>query len=613
MKEGYYLKTDQLKALIESSKLLNSSLDSEYVLNFLLAESLKHIPGGDAAVIFLYNENTNLLDVKALEGFDDEVRHISLAPNESVTGITFKTRKSLFLENSEAIAKYTKSLSLTNQKKIHTTYTNQFPNITSAISCPLLFENHCLGVIVVDSFSNNIKLTSDDLEFLESISVQATIAIRNLIYFENQIEQKNALKRYTTIIEEQNKNQEFAIELNNQFTHMILQGYSVQDLLNALGNMTHLDVFVLDSFYNISNSHFYTDELNDILKKNRANMSQVLSKTSISSYFLSDHLGSVFFYPIIVSQEVLGWLGVLSHSKLENIKLVLTIERFILVLALELLKDYEKKQVEQSIRGGFLEEFLNYPSIENTERFKSQFGFNDEKSHRIIIFNWLGAEKFSKLPPRYKFNYLQHIYEYLSVKLLKFFPNTLSFIQDSNLIFILELNKVTVSNYSESQISNIFNLVDQPNLKIQDFKDFVVGIGNKITNSNYLKDSYANAEIAIELASKNQNTNSIFHFDFLIIKGLLSHIPYNESQVFIKKVLGPLVYSQKNSHRILFKTLDVYIHSGANWSYTKDMLEIHGNTLTHRLKRIQEILSLDFNIYEDRLSIELALELWSNN
>lgn len=608
------MKIDQFQALIESSKLINSSLEIQYILDHLLLSSLEHISAGSAAVIFLYNEDTGLLDVKALEGFDEEVKNISLNPNESVTGITFKHRKSLFLDTANSIQQYTKTLYKDTIKKMHSTYTTKFPQITSVISCPLLFEDHCLGVIVIDSFEKKIKLTRDDLEFLENISVQATIAIRNRIAFENQVEQKNALKRYTTIIEEQNKNQEFSIELSNQFTQMILQGYSIQDLLNALGDMTHLDIFLLDPFYNVSNEHFYNKELTDILKKNRASMSQILSKITKSSYFLSDKYGSVFFYPIIVSQEVLGWLGVVSHTKLQNIKVMLTIERFILILALELLKDYEKKQVEQSIRGEFLEELIEYPSVETIERFTNQFGFNDEKPHRILIFKWLGAEKFTKLPPRYKFNYLQNIYEYLSVKLLKFFPNTLSFIQGSNLVFILELNKITLSNYSETKISNIFDLVNQPNLKIQDFQDFVVGIGNSTSKAKHLKESFSNAQIAIELGYQTQNRDKtpIFYFDALMIKGILSHIPKKDAKIFIKKVLSPLIYSQKNTHQILFETLNVYIRSGSNWSYTKEKLQIHGNTLTNRLHRIQDLLSLNFSRYEDLLSIELALELWAN-
>jgi sugar diacid utilization regulator len=612
IKGGILLKKERLEVLIESSRLLNSSRDTQYILDHLLATSLEHIVSGDAAVIFLYNESTKFLEVKAMDGFDEEVSEVKLAPGESITGMTFSEQKSILLESNSAINEYTKSMSPENKNLLEYTYETLFPKINSSISCPLIFDDHCLGVIIVDSFSE-IPMTNDDLEFLKSISIQATIAIQNRLALETQINQKNDLQKYTAIIEEQSKNQLFALRLSNQFTQMILSGSSISDLLNELSKMISLDIFLLDNFYNISHHSIEKSDLFGSIKKNRARISQTLSKISNSYYDLDNHSEKIYFYPIAISNEILGWLGVLSNTPLKDIKPILAIERFVLVIALELLKDYEKQQVEQSIRGNFLDEIIDYPTEDSLDRFSKQFGFNLNKSHKMLIFDWLGHERFLNLPPRYRFNYLRHIYDHLSVKFLKYFPNTLSFIQENKLIFVLEINKVTISNYSENLIDNLFNFENFPELKIHSNSDFAVGIGHSVSNPLLLSESLENARLAIKLGLDENILNPpsipVFYFESLMIKGLLSHIPSREAKIFIHRVLGPLIDSKKNTHQTLFETLDVYIRSGCNWSFTRDSLSIHGNTLTHRLKRIQAILASDLSNYEDKLSIEIALEL----
>ncbi len=51
------------------------------------------------------------------------------------------------------------------------------------------------------------------------------------------------------------------------------------------------------------------------------------------------------------------------------------------------------------------------------------------------------------------------------------------------------------------------------------------------------------------------------------------------------------------------------IKSNGNWFYTKGKMHIHGNTLSYRLKRIEEILGLDLEDYNHRLKIQFALEI----
>lgn len=51
------------------------------------------------------------------------------------------------------------------------------------------------------------------------------------------------------------------------------------------------------------------------------------------------------------------------------------------------------------------------------------------------------------------------------------------------------------------------------------------------------------------------------------------------------------------------------LKSGANWTATKKVMLIHGNTLSYRLNRLKEILGYDLNEYYANLRLKIAFEI----
>ena len=61
-------KIEMLEALLKLAELLNSTQDTSYILQALLKECLRYIKGGDAGIIFLYNEKEQVLEVGSYVG-----------------------------------------------------------------------------------------------------------------------------------------------------------------------------------------------------------------------------------------------------------------------------------------------------------------------------------------------------------------------------------------------------------------------------------------------------------------------------------------------------------------------------------------------------------------
>lgn len=91
---------EKLEAVLELSKILNSTKDFKAILEILLKRSLELIDGADTGAIFIYNPNNGLLEPKVYVGFDPGIEAIRLKPGESITGHCFQTKQTYFIDSA---------------------------------------------------------------------------------------------------------------------------------------------------------------------------------------------------------------------------------------------------------------------------------------------------------------------------------------------------------------------------------------------------------------------------------------------------------------------------------------------------------------------------------
>ncbi len=595
--QKYLNKIQRQQAILNISELLNSTQETSYILQALLSQALKYIKGGDAGIIFLYNEKKGYLEVRSYVGFDKEVIAVKLKPNESITGISFARKEPLLFDNPQDIQITTATMRKDNQKIIKNTYENLFPQIYSTIACPLIFQGKCMGIIVVDNFTQDNPLTQDDLDFLKAISIQAAIAVNNAINYEKEL--KN------------NMNLQFSTNLHNKFTAMVLEGCTIQDIIKELSLLLNRDIVIVDLFFNIKNYILERDLSYTLLKKLQISISQQLDILNPTVYKISNTDTSLFLYPIIVSKSPLGWLGIISHSQLDSEMDNITIERGITTLALELLKDREMQEMEQKLKGDFLDNLVENQDENYLLKCCRHYGYDTNKEHQIAVLDL--KHSFSNENNHvYDVEFIncqKKLYDYLSKEFIKYFPNTISIIKGYNIIYILELNKTTKSHLSKNTIEHILNSEQVKHIVHDKINGYAVGISNPFQDISHFKHSYSNAFQALKIGKQIAGHNFVNFYDDLAIKKLLLNNHPEVLKDFVEKTLGNLLNYSKNSRNEFLDTLIIYIKSNGNWSYTKDQLHIHGNTLSYRLKRIEEILKLKLNNYNHRLKIQIALDI----
>jgi sugar diacid utilization regulator len=602
---------NKLNAILETSHLLNTAHDVDYILESLLSKSIELIEGGDYGVIFLYNPVSTYLEVKSYVGFTKEVEGIQLKPGESMTGVAFANESPMFYDSSEKVTAYMSNMTPSNKHLLNLATAKKLHTLKGSIACPLIYKDECIGTIVIDNFFNHEPLQREDVSILEAISVQATIAIINARNYEKEIDTNNKLETYNRMLKEEKDKYQYSTKLHTKFTDMVLMGYSIKEIISEISTLMHCDVMLIDLFYNMRASSFIHDEFRSYLSKFEVSIREKLTKQNLT-YHLFEQTGHyIHYFPILVNQEILGWLCVLSPSTEFSELNQITIEKGSTTLALELLKLNELNDMEQSFKGDFLDALLLNQNHAYLNKCAKEFNFDFNLPHQIAyigsdtLAQRLQDEPFRKHAKRY----INYYYQILDHALSLSFPGSIALIKDQFIVVIFELANGECNQKIKDFFKQFINDIDHLREQKDKMAPLYIGVSQIVTNLDDFHNAFKNAQHSLRILKKIKPSERCLFFVDLEVKQLLINNDTETLKIFLDKVLGNLLYYEKKSRDEFLETLSMYIRSNGNWTYTKENLHIHGNTLNYRLTRISELLNVNLNDYQQRLKIQIAYEI----
>jgi purine catabolism regulator len=89
---------------------------------------------------------------------------------------------------------------------------------------------------------------------------------------------------------------------------------------------------------------------------------------------------------------------------------------------------------------------------------------------------------------------------------------------------------------------------------------------------------------------------------------LLGVQPRSDLEVYVRKVLGPLIDRDEERSSELVPSVRAYVEHGGRWEPAAEALGVHRHTLRYRLQQAEELLGRDLSIAEERMDIWLALK-----
>ncbi len=584
------MNTEQkLMSLINSTRVLTSTLDLDEVLDQLIKEVLNVIDGSNASVLFLYDKKTDKLYPKSAAGFDmNYLKHIRVSPGEGMSGQTFvegkgkiflsktDTMKGMSNISDETLAIYGKALG-----------NLQFP--VSAICVPIMTKRECIGVLTVDIYDKkNITFDENELRLLETFAVQASVAIENAMLFsQNERTQK----------------------IHEKLTSVSLSRGGMGEITEALSKLVHQKVAVFNEFFDVlATSSTETDAYVERLLKFEEDILQevVDSEGPFTHTFLYSGVTDVIFFSIKMERYKMGYVAIFSEEKsiLDPLDRF-AIEQAMTIFALEMNR-IEKDSINNLHYSGYvLEKLLHYQHDSISIKELSKLNFSEHENHSFLIVQLLMQEpliSFKDLSER-KNKLSRLIHREISRLSIK----TLVLDRNMEMVFMFVLPSHEVIDQQVTKIQRLFEGIQNRAKEDLQFFSFV-GLGRVVEVLNDVHVSYRDTKRCVEYLLSKQKEGMI-SYNELGIQRLFMKTDRVELQEFVQDMLGPILEYDRKRESNLHLTLKTYLESNLNMSFSASKLFVHTNTIKYRLNTIRDILDVEILDGPNIFALQLALHI----
>ena len=167
---------NHLEALVEASKIINSTLDLEQLLNLILTTALDNT-SAEAGTIYLLDSAKNEIWSKVLQG--DKKIEIRLPLGKGIAGNVAQTGETINLTDAYADMRFDREFDKQSGFK------------TQNMLCMPMRNNagETIGVFQILNKKNSV-FGQDDEEFLDALSIHASLAVTNAKLYKEALEKK---------------------------------------------------------------------------------------------------------------------------------------------------------------------------------------------------------------------------------------------------------------------------------------------------------------------------------------------------------------------------------------------------------------------------------------
>lgn len=171
-------------------------------------------------------------------------------------------------------------------------------------------------------------------------------------------------------------------------------------------------------------------------------------------------------------------------------------------------------------------------------------------------------------------------------------------VDEDDIILIRELG------HGEQEQEDIARtLVDMVN--VEAMSKVRVSYGNPASDIRELSEAYREAKMALEVGRIFYSSRPIVSYNVLGIGRLIYQLPPKLCDMFLDEVFGGKENWKPDEE--MLATINRFFEMNLNLSETARQMNMHRNTLSYRLEKIQKMTGLDIRSFEDAMTFKLAL------
>lgn len=331
----------------------------------------------------------------------------------------------------------------------------------------------------------------------------------------------------------------------------------------------------------------YSQSLNDFLiERNEQGVIDLDWSNPMEEILISDNCRRLIA-PIRVRQHIVGYASFISEDSSFEESDYFILGQTSLASSLHFLNERVRLDAELRTRGDFLEEILSQKiSLQEILNRAQYIEFDLQGSYTILTLDKQdihGNEEES-----YKLT------DELAKSLSSFFKereiNVLLGKKNSCIVILLSDTKVLDNNGSINRLcKEIIDYCRYLNSKYH----YKLGVSSESTSILEASDLYEESLAALKVANEQ---NNIIPFCSLGIVGILFQSKNKKGiRKFSNKLLGKLLEEDRDRNMELTTTLYHYLNNGCNAQKTAKATNFSITGMRYRLKRINELLGIDFN------------------
>lgn len=595
----HYLNPDALKIqhdmniLMESFHVITSTLELDDVLKKIMQHAGAIFRSTDAGYIQLFDEHSKKLIVKSYVGFNDHIRFFQVSVGESIVGKVFRDGSVRLLGSTKEIYDSMADLSEENFNILHAAGASE-RTIKSLLAVPIMFGEKRIGVMTLHRFDREELPSERDLLLLQSFASHVAVAIHNAQLHEEVQKNLGEVTHLLTKLEETNGLLLQRTEIHNHLTRLSIENRGLESIITEMNHLMEKTIIYADYLegkcYPIDNLPF-EKVIADLFVLFR-------TKTKPAYASISDHVDlSCYVHPIRSGPVFLGCLIVEGDSPLSMTDRLI-IEQGAPILTLEVMKSRSRTDILYRKTFEKYHEFLKMKNPLQAEMAGKELGIDTQSFIQTAIIELSGNSDPHALENDTR-SLLTRLNQILPVE------NSLLLSYNNKIIICSTANH----DREQSKLSEMIkDSIEWWNKRFTVVARAGVSIG--LYYPGQAEENHNKAEQAL-LHLKKQKKKGVFHFHEIGIGRLFLHHHSSEIESFLAETFS-LLWTDQEKYKELLYTLINYVHNNASMAVTAKGLHIHPNTLYHRIKKIEDILEVDFDNYEDYLKVQLAVYLYHN-
>ncbi|MCM1104491.1 MAG: helix-turn-helix domain-containing protein [Clostridium sp.] len=170
----------------------------------------------------------------------------------------------------------------------------------------------------------------------------------------------------------------------------------------------------------------------------------------------------------------------------------------------------------------------------------------------------------------------------------------------NSIVLIKALEQESQAEQMESIASTIVDMMNT-----EAMANVRVAYGNPVYNLKDVSKSYKEARMAMDVGKIFYAERKVVSYATLGIGRLIYQLPVSLCQIFVKEIFGDQIPEELDEETLT--TIHKFFENNLNVSETSRQLFVHRNTLVYRIEKLQKATGLDIRVFDDAMTLEIAL------